>query len=125
MRSHVLHRSDGVLFFLNLLHEFPLSRFDLSIHDSFGLLILIVDGLPFCTVNEHELVSNALERFISAAAKLLDFFLRADTCTLRLGQLFGSLGIDPSAHPVGRLDQLRPRCRTPVCGLGVVSDHAG
>ena len=122
--ARILHGSDDVVFFLNLLDEFPLSRFDFSIHGSFGLLILIVDGLSLCTVDERELVSNALEHFISAAAKLLDFFLLADTCTLRLGQLFGSSGVDPSAHPVGRLDQLGPRRRTPVCGLGVVSDHA-
>ncbi len=120
-----MHGSDGVVFFLNLLDEFPLSRFDLSIHSSFGLLILIVDGLSLCTVNERELLSNSLEQFISATAKLLDFFLLADTCTLRFGQLFGSSGVDPSAHPVGRLDQLRPRHCTTVCGLGIVSDHAG
>ena len=80
-----LHRSDGVVFFLDLLNEFPLSRFDLSVHGSFDLLILIVDGLSFYTVNKRELISNTLKQFISAAAKLLDFFLLADTCTLRLG----------------------------------------
>ena len=122
--SHGLHRSDGVVFFLNLLHEFPLSRFDLSIHGSFGLLILIVDGLSLCTVNERELISSALEKFISAAAKLLDFFLLPDTRTLRLGQLFGSSGVDASVHPIGRLNQLRLRRCTPVYGLGIVSDHA-
>ena len=47
----------------------------------------IVDGLSLCTVDERELVSNALEQFVSTAAKLLDFFLLADTCTLRLRQL--------------------------------------
>ena len=36
-------------------------------------------------------MSNALEQFISAATKLLHFFLLADTCTLRLGQLFSRL----------------------------------
>ena len=85
LRSHILHRSDGVVFLLKLLHEFPLSRFDLSIHGSFDLLILIVDSLSLCTVNERKLISNALEQFISAAVKLLDFFLLPDTCTLRLG----------------------------------------
>jgi len=110
---------------MDLLQELPLSRFDLSIHGSFGLLVLIVDGVSLCTVDERELVPNALEQLISAAAKLLDFILLADTCTLRLGQLFGSSGVNSSAHPVGRLDQLRPRRRTPVCSLGVVSDHAG
>ena len=42
--------------FWDLLNEFPLSRFDLSIQGSFSLLILIVDGLFICTVNERELV---------------------------------------------------------------------
>ena len=125
LRLYVIHRSNGVVFFLDLLHKLPLSRINLSIHGSFGLLILIVDGVSLCTVDEREFVSNTLEQFISAAAKLLDFFLQTDTCTLRLGQLFGSSGVDPSTHSVGRLDQLRPRRRTPVYGLGVVSDHAG
>ena len=39
------------------------------------------------------------------------FFLLADTCTLRLGQLFGSSEVDPSADSVGLLNQLRPRER--------------
>ena len=122
---HVLHGSDNVVFFLNLLDEFPLSRFDLSIHSSFGLLILMVDGSSLCTVNEPELLSNPLEQFISATAKLLNFFLLADICTLRFGQLFGSSGVDPLAYPVGFLDQLCSRRCTSVCGLGVVADYAG
>jgi len=81
--------------------------------------------VSLCTVDERELVPNALEQLISAAAKLLDFILLADTCTLRLGQLFRSSGVNSSAHPVSRLDQLRPRRRTPVCSLGIVSDHTG
>lgn len=109
---------------MDLLDEFPLSRFDLSMHGSFGLLILIVDGWFLCTVNERELVLNVLEQFISAAAKLLYFFFLADTRTLRLGQLLGSLGVDPSAHPVGRLNQPGPRRRAPAYGLGVVSNDA-
>ena len=109
---------------MNLLYEFPLSRFNLSIHGSFGLLILIIDGLSLCTVDKRELISNALEQFISATAKLLYFFFLTDTCTLRLDQLFGSSGVDPSTHPISRLNQLRPRRGTPVRGLGIVSDYA-
>lgn len=77
------------------------------------------------TVNEVKLTSNALDQVISVAAKFLDFFLLADTHALLLGQLFGSLGVDPSAHPVDHLDQLCSRRRTPVYGLNVVSDYAG
>ena len=125
MRSHVLHGSDDVIFFLDLIHELSLSRFDFSIHNSFDFLILIVDGLSLCTINEYELLSNALEQFFSTIAKLLDFFLLADTCTLRFNQLFGSLKVDPSIYSVGRLNQFRSRRYILVCGLNVVSDHAG
>ena len=120
-----MHESDGVVFFLDLIHELSLSRFDLAIHSSFDLLILIVDGLSLCTINERELLSNPLKQFISAIAKLLDFFLLADICTLRFGQLLGSSGVDPSTYSIGRVDQLRPRRRISVCGLGVVADYAG
>ena len=119
-----MHGSDDVVFFLDLFYEFPLSRFDLSIYDSFDLLVLIVDGLSLCTVDERELITNALKQFVSTAAKLLDVFLLADICTLRLDQLFRSSGVDPSAYSVGRLDQSRPRRRTLVCDLGVISDYA-
>ena len=70
-------------------------------------------------------MSNALEQFISAVTKLLDFFFLANICTLRFGELFKSSGIDPSVYPVGRLNQFRPRRCIPVYGLDVVSDHAG
>lgn len=52
-------RNDGVVFFLDLFHEFLLSRFDHSVHGSFDLLILTVDDVSLCTVDERELVSNA------------------------------------------------------------------
>ena len=84
LRSNILHGSDDVVFFLNLLYKFSLSRFNLSIHDSFDLLILIVNNLSLCTIDERELISNTLKQFISAIAKLLNFFLLANTYTLRL-----------------------------------------
>ena len=73
-----------------------------------------MDELRVCA--HGELVSNALEQLISTAAKLLDFFILADTWILALCASVSSLsrpGVNPSAHPVGRLDQLRPRRRTP------------
>ena len=96
---------------LNLIFELLLLLFDLPIDRSLGFLMMLTDGLSFGKVDELKLVPNAPprpEQFISAAAKLLDLWLLADLRALLLGQ------VDQSAHPVGRMDQLRSRTRPPA-----------
>ena len=62
---------------------------------------------------------------VSTIAQRLGFCLLTERLSLPAGQPLGSSRVDQSARPVGRLNQLRTKLRASLCGLGVVSDHAG
>ena len=61
LRLYILYESDNVIFFLNLIYKFSLSRFNLSIYNSFNFFILIINNLSFYTINKRELLSNKLK----------------------------------------------------------------
>lgn len=110
---------------LDLHFDLFLSFFDLPIHRSLGLFVILVNGLSFGTIDQFEPVSNTPGQFISTAIRLLDLCLLAYPCSLFARQVFGPSRVNRSTHPVGRMDQLRPRTRPPAYGLSVAPNHTG
>lgn len=125
LRLNIIHRSDDVVFCLNLLLECSLSCFDESIYDAFDFLILVVNWLFFCLIQKLELrCLNAMIELISMMTQLLDFCFLTQTHSLLISQSFESSRIDQLTHSIDSLNRLRMRLRASICDLSVVSNHA-
>ena len=125
LRLYIIHRSDDVVFCLNLLLERSLSCFDESIHDTFDFLILVVNRLFFCSIQKLELrCLNVMIKLISMMIQLLDFCFLTQTCSLLISQSLESSQVNQSTHSIDSLNQLRTRLRASICNLSVVSNHA-
>lgn len=55
LRLNIVHRSDDIIFCLNLLLEHSLSCFYESFHDAFDFLILVMNRFFFCSIQKPEL----------------------------------------------------------------------
>ncbi len=125
LRLYIIHRSDDVVFCLNLLLERSLSCFDESIHDAFDFLILVVNRLFFCSIQKLELwCLNAMIKLISMMIQLLDFCFLTQARSLLVSQSLESSRVDQSIHSIDSLNRLRTRLCASICNLSVVLNHA-